>query len=140
MCKIVEDESPPILKAMRKDPRSEAPLAIASKWLRSCLEKHGSCKLPIVYQKQPKRLINVGNEAQNPFLVDSPRLLVLVHPVALSQLLLGGEPLTELTKNTMDRLRQGFPLDEFDPTIRDAIIVTRALGILYIWIDALCIV
>ena len=36
-------------------------------------------------------------------------------------------------------LRNGIPLNKFDPTIRDAILVTRALEITYIWIDALCI-
>ena len=37
-------------------------------------------------------------------------------------------------------LRNGVPLNAFDPTIRDAILVTRALEITYIWIDALCII
>jgi hypothetical protein len=31
------------------------------------------------------------------------------------------------------------PLSKFDPAVQDAILVTRALGISYIWIDALCI-
>jgi len=31
------------------------------------------------------------------------------------------------------------PVDKFDPAIRDAILVSRALEIHYIWIDALCI-
>jgi hypothetical protein len=30
-------------------------------------------------------------------------------------------------------------LDKFDATIRDAILVTRALGLTYLWINALCI-
>jgi hypothetical protein len=45
-----------------------------------------------------------------------------------------------LTKQTMGELRNGtIPLKDFDPAIRDAIVVTRALNITYIWVDALCI-
>jgi hypothetical protein len=33
----------------------------------------------------------------------------------------------------------GVPVDEFPATIRDAIIITRALDIKYLWVDALCI-
>ncbi len=46
----------------------------------------------------------------------------------------------KLTTKTIDMLRDGISLNKFDPTIRDAILVTRALEITYIWIDALCII
>jgi len=45
----------------------------------------------------------------------------------------------KLTNDTMNTLKNGIPLINFDATIQDAILVTRALGISYIWIDALCI-
>src|SRR5271168_4288334 len=70
-CKIKEDDSPPILKTIEKDPCSKASLAIASGWLRDCLKNHDSCKPPTEFQKPPKRLINVGNETRNPFLVET---------------------------------------------------------------------
>ena len=46
----------------------------------------------------------------------------------------------KLTTGNINMLRNGIPLNKFDPTIRDAILVTRALEIMYIWIDALCII
>lgn len=45
----------------------------------------------------------------------------------------------KLTNDTMNALKNGIPLTNFDATIQDAVLVTRALGISYIWIDALCI-
>jgi hypothetical protein len=52
----------------------------------------------------------------------------------------GEGPSMKLTTDTMNMLRNGIPLNKFDPTIQDAILVTRALEITYIWIDALCII
>ncbi|KAH7370256.1 hypothetical protein BKA65DRAFT_350030, partial [Rhexocercosporidium sp. MPI-PUGE-AT-0058] len=45
----------------------------------------------------------------------------------------------KLTNDTINALKNGIPLGDFNATIRDAVVVTRALGISYIWIDALCI-
>jgi hypothetical protein len=52
----------------------------------------------------------------------------------------GEEPSLKLTIDTINILRNRIPLDKFDPIIRDAVLVTRALGITYIWIDTLCII
>ena len=124
---------------MEKDPCSNACLAIASGWLRDCLKSHSSCNPPTEFQKPPKRLINVGSETQNPFLVETSSGSQQLKWLSLSYCW-GEEPSMKLTTDTMNRLRSGIPLDEFDPTIQDAIWVTRALEITYIWIDALCII
>ncbi|KAF2670488.1 HET-domain-containing protein, partial [Microthyrium microscopicum] len=46
-------------------------------------------------------------------------------------------PLT--TKATLESRKRGFPVAELAQTFQDAIFVTRALGIRYLWIDSLCI-
>lgn len=129
---------PPILKTMEKDPNSTASFAIASSWLRNCLENHDSCKPPAEFQKSPKRLIDVGNETRDPFLVDISPGSRQIKWLSLSYCW-GEKQEVKLTKDTMCRLRSGIPLKELDRTIQDAIVVTRALGISYIWIDSLCI-
>ena len=128
---------------IEKNPSSRATVAIASSWLRNCPENHSSCNPPPGSHKPLKRLINGGNETQKPFLVNTSSasrnfqwLLSLSHR--------WGEPpikaWTELIEITEDRLKNGIDLDKFDHTIRDAIVVARALDISYVWIDSLCIV
>lgn len=103
------------------------------------MKNHDSCKPPAEFQMSPKRLINVGNETRNPFLVETFPGSQQVKWLSLSYCWGENRPM-KLTKHTMKKLKNGIPLIEFDPTIRDAILVTRALEIMYIWIDALCII
>lgn len=124
---------------MEKDPASKRSLGVASRWLKNCVESHSSCRPPTELQKPPRRLIHVGNETQNPFLVETFPDLQHVEWLSLSYCW-GGEPSMKLTNETMNGLKNGIPLNGFDATIQDAVLVTRALGISYIWIDALCII
>jgi hypothetical protein len=123
---------------MEKDPVSKKSFGIASCWLKNCLESHSSCRPPTEFQKPPRRLIHVGNKTQNPFLVETFPDLQHVEWLSLSYCW-GGQPSEKLTNDTMNELKNGKPLTAFDATIQDAVLVTRALGISYIWIDALCI-
>jgi len=134
-----EDVSLPILKKLDKDSSSKRSLDFASSYLRNCLENHGSCNRSLDSWNPPKRLINVGSQTRDPFLVEIPPALRKVEWLSLSYFW-GEEPSMKLTKGTINTLRNGIALSRLDPTIRDAIFVTRALGIPYIWIDALCIV
>tara|TARA_R110002003_G_scaffold572_10_gene20540 strand:- start:2268 stop:2927 length:660 start_codon:yes stop_codon:yes gene_type:complete len=44
------------------------------------------------------------------------------------------------TQDNIDRRRGGFSLSELPMTFQDAVKVTRELGVLYLWIDSLCII
>jgi hypothetical protein len=123
---------------MEKDPASKRSFEIASRWLKNCAENHSACRPPTEFQKPPKRLIHVGNKTQNPFLVETFPDLQHVEWLSLSYCW-GGKPSMKLTNDTMNMLKNGISLTNFDATIQDAVLVTRALGISYIWIDALCI-
>lgn len=58
---------------------------------------------------------------------------------ALSYCWGGPQPLTTLRCNISERMA-GIEIDTLPATLRDAVLVTRRLGIPYLWIDALCIV
>ena len=131
---IQGDEKNPlgILREMHRDPASESSLRIAASWLANCFHNHARCSPTVPgCQILPKRLLNVGDENKDPFLVEPA---ADSHPgewVALSYCW-GGEPSMRLTKENIGRLKQGIALNRFDATIRDAILVTRALGITYL--------
>jgi hypothetical protein len=128
-----------ILRKMSKDLGSHTTLEIASGWLDNCSKTHANCSRPVNGAHDlPKRVLNVGDESTNPFLVEPTGDSRSGKWAALSYCW-GGESSMKLTKQNKTQLKRGKTLYEFDATIRDAILVTRALGLTYLWIDALCI-
>ncbi|KAI2615401.1 HET-domain-containing protein [Hypoxylon sp. NC1633] len=124
-----------LAKSIYNSSGSEECLQLAASLLRDCLDNHRSCSscYPIS-SILPTRIIDV--EAVNPKLVDGNGRHETF--TALSYCW-GGDSHFILTSATEQALREGCPLDQFPATLRDAINVTKALGIRYIWIDALCI-
>lgn len=119
------------------DMGSPAALDFMAFAMRRCLEDHPSCRkrtpdLPDL----PTRVIDVGDSQTPPHLhIGSPakgRWVSLSH-------CWGGQVPYITTKQTLkDRVRE-ILMDDLPATFRDAIVVTRHLGIRYLWIDAICI-
>ncbi|KAF2126497.1 HET-domain-containing protein [Dothidotthia symphoricarpi CBS 119687] len=121
-----------------ENPLSTACLSLAAEWLNTCCSSHADCALEHKRSSYlPKRVIDVGTDTIRPFLyVPSER--IVGSWVALSYCWGGASSFT-LTQSRLTEFQCGFPLEDFPNTIRDAIIVTRALGQRYLWVDALCI-
>lgn len=92
--------------------------------------------------KLPKRVISVGSETNDDIYVfehdDSAQQIKELY-IALSHCWGETQHLIS-TKDTLDRWKQKIPFNYFPKTFQDAIIISRNLGIKYIWIDSLCIV
>jgi hypothetical protein len=138
MFQIKEDASPPISRLLNKDPTSKEAFGIVAQWMNNCMKSHPNCRPSSELQKPPRRLLHIGNEGQNLFLLETAHTAQRFEWLSLSYCW-GGEPSIKLTESTMSTLQNGIPLTEIDQTIRDAVVVARALSISYIWIDALCI-
>jgi hypothetical protein len=86
----------------------------------------------------PARIIKVGSEKETPVLhitQDAER----GNYIALSYCW-GGNQKTTTTIATLQSRINGLPFEELPQTIKEAIVLTRALGFQYLWVDALCII
>ncbi|KIW93599.1 uncharacterized protein Z519_06204 [Cladophialophora bantiana CBS 173.52] len=114
-------------------------VALASMWLSSCLENH-DCPTPnLTGPSLSTRFLQVGNASRNPHLVEFPSGVSLQPWVALSYRWGKKEPLLKLKKETEGSLKADVDIGDLDATIRDAVTISRGLGIQYLWIDSLCI-
>ncbi|KAF2755674.1 HET-domain-containing protein [Pseudovirgaria hyperparasitica] len=121
-----------------KDPTSG--LKFASACLKECGQHHSECESNF---SAPDRLLAVGNISRDPHLVSlqSRQDNIGVKWAALSYCWGDAvEPMVKLDSDNLSKLEKGVPLEDFDATIRDAIIVTRKLDIPYLWVDSLCII
>ncbi|EXK84511.1 serine/threonine protein kinase [Fusarium oxysporum f. sp. raphani 54005] len=129
---------------------SEQHLQIIRKWLDDCDGNHGGCKFEGVVSL-PTRLIDVGSRG-SPILrlvetadraLDDKRYIALSHRWGDTK---EHPPFCTRFKDPTSRghdlqsFKMALPQDDVPQTFKDAIDVTRRLGIRYLWIDSLCIV
>ena len=122
---------------IQSDPASEGSIALIKEWIHDCDSHHALCKRsPSAIL--PSRVIDVGSIQDN----REPRLILSEgrsgEYIALTHVWGGLVPIRTTTKTLSDHLSQ-LSLSTLPPSFRDAVIVSRKLGIRYLWIDALCI-
>ncbi|CAI6342437.1 unnamed protein product [Periconia digitata] len=105
-------------------------------WLNDCVHGHTQCKSKSS-NEQPRRLVNIADE--NMKLVMTDTLPNLPHYATLSYCW-GKKDFVRLTRETMTSFLECIPNEELPKTFKDAVLITKTLGLEYIWIDALCII
>jgi hypothetical protein len=106
-------------------------------WIKTCQESHQRCR-KYVETKLPIRLIDVGSSETLPKLRRSGPS-ELGKYLALSYCW-GGAQTAQATTINLPEYENAIPMLSLPQTIRDAVQVTRQLGIKYLWVDSLCIV
>ena len=101
---------------------SEQCLSLVREWMDWCETHHRSCKERIDGLQSPARLIDLQEDAH---LIDATGEEVFV---ALSYSW-GGESALMLTEDTEKQLRRKLPPEALPPTMRDAVFITKYLGI-----------
>ncbi|KAI0480679.1 heterokaryon incompatibility protein-domain-containing protein [Xylariaceae sp. FL0804] len=102
-------------------------------WIKTCEENH-PCR-PKGPTKLPTRVLKIANDKVCVAMMKDKEALY----ATLSHRWGERETFSLTTKN-MDSMADDIPWAEIPRTYREAINITRELGIAYIWIDSLCIV
>lgn len=120
------------------DPRSSFPLQLMDTWIRECVSNHAECR-NFRNEFFPTRVLNVslGNLSNDPFLQVSDgriqdKYLVLSH-------CWGSAPSLTTTTANLEIRKKSIPIESMPANFRDAVWLTRKLGVHHLWIDSLCI-
>ncbi|KAH5428156.1 hypothetical protein HBI46_016540 [Parastagonospora nodorum] len=109
-------------------------MALAKAWLDNCINNHKIC--PSSSQQMPTRVIIVGSEGINPVLYvpedECSSYVALSHCWGDSRIFC-----TKIA--TINQRKEGMLMESLPKTYHDAVVITRKLGIEYLWIDSLCI-
>ncbi|KAK7949228.1 HET-domain-containing protein [Apiospora aurea] len=126
--------------------RSAQQYEIMRAWRDRCDEQHKECypwKRPEDLPPMPTRVIDVGT-ASNPALrlVETSANQLKAKYVALSHCWgqLTDDEKFCATKGKMESIKAHIPFSSLPRSFRDAVTVTRELGIQYLWIDSICII
>jgi hypothetical protein len=114
----------------------------ARKWLMDCISSHKACQRSTADQQfYPPRLLNLGcNTGEALCRLQNCATELPSGPYCTLSHCWGRGQFLNLTTETIDELERGIPVSSLSRTFQDAIVVTKELGVRYLWIDALCII
>ncbi|KFY47627.1 hypothetical protein V496_10526 [Pseudogymnoascus sp. VKM F-4515 (FW-2607)] len=123
-------------------PTFESAVPLIQNWIRRCDLDHSCFKHSLGTPTElPTRVIDVGDSCHDPYLYitqgETGRFAALSHCWGPPQM--SFKRLTTTQANLLEHC-EGIALDKFPRTFRDAINISRDLGLRYIWIDTLCII
>ncbi|KAI1779330.1 HET-domain-containing protein [Hypoxylon cercidicola] len=118
-------------------PNSEKSFNYLKNCLKTCVETDDECRQDL--SSPPRRLLRIGSPGDSVVsLYETPA--TFREPYVALSYCWGKKVTLRTTRENIQSLMKGFDLAELPATIRDAIHITRKLGLKYIWIDALCII
>jgi hypothetical protein len=131
-------------RPLNRSPGSRESLRKAKSWLENCLARHDHSRELRESQSRnlmPTRVIHVGSADSDTVCVEDKGKQEVGAYAALSYCW-GEKAQNNLTttRNTLSERQKGIAFDQLPKTIQDAITTTRALGLKYLWVDALCII
>ncbi|EXF75137.1 heterokaryon incompatibility protein [Colletotrichum fioriniae PJ7] len=125
-------------------PGGKTHLQILAKWIKSC---DSTRHLPERSGFVPTRLLSVGDDRStrvrlvSDFGKENPPVLyvALSHQWGVDTMVAGKFATTTIDNIRLISAKEGVEDASLPQTFRDAVIITRKLGVKYLWIDSLCI-
>jgi hypothetical protein len=119
-------------------------LHIAKEWLNVCVSGHASCRSEARRGRwYPTRLLDLGELAQDGLtslrLITTKSHSLEEHYTTLSHRW-GQAKFLQLTRHNLQEFHRSIPIAELPQTFREAILVSKALQVRYLWLDSLCII
>ncbi|KAL6799878.1 heterokaryon incompatibility domain-containing protein [Trichoderma sp. SZMC 28012] len=142
-------EIPPILRLASENIDNEIGMLMQTtiRWIDNCSQNHEKCQriqsLKETSNIVPTRLIDVQfSDKGTAKLVDTKELPSDIKPtyLILSYCWGMGNQKAKTTRSNLRQRKHQIMICDLPKTIRDAIRVTRAMGLQYLWVDALCII
>ncbi|KAK2752916.1 tol-like protein [Colletotrichum kahawae] len=125
-------------------PGSSQQFNLLGQWVQLCNTRHQCLQTNTRPSGQiPTRLLHVGTASEPSLhLIETRDEKVNGHYVALSHCwgVLNKEQRVCTYAGNIETFKQVIPFESLPSTFRDAVTVTRELGVSYLWIDSLCII
>jgi hypothetical protein len=118
---------------------SESSIALVHLWIDQCASNHAHGNPMSSGQWIPSRLISVGSAGEEYLRICTRDDIPAGRGYMTLSHCWGKLNILKLTVENLGRLLKSIPFTELPKTFQDAISITRALGIQYLWIDSLCI-
>lgn len=115
---------------------STASFDLASYWLQNCLQNHSRCKTT-TQGWYPTRLLDLSSSLVRLIKTSTEKPQ---GPYATMSHCWGRQKFVVLTAENLCQFEHGIEVRQFPPNFRDAITVTKRLGLQYLWIDCFCII
>jgi hypothetical protein len=152
-----------VTRPLAEDPRSEKTLKLIKKWIKACVDGHENCQIGYTREEiqfageaddegarlkakytegkseLPTRVIDVEAFEDGVRLVETKSVGGRGCYIALSHVWGKSQHLTTETATYKDRLTS-ILLSTLPKTFKDAVVITRRLGVRYLWIDSLCVI
>jgi hypothetical protein len=132
MIQPVLQQTPPLTI----DSKSDQCFSFIKERLENCRTHHSSC-IQGNALSLPKRILFVGKPDEEPTLHDTE--YIEGRYAILSYCWGNSKNLLKTTSTSLDTHKNGISLAQLPKTIRDAVDITRELGIDFLWVDSLCI-
>ena len=128
------------MKELNVNPLSSEVLSDIKAWFTTCATNHPECGPASTSSRLPTRVLDVGFGTQaNTTRLKETEINEQGAYVALSHCW-GTSTILKTTNETILAHMDNIEWHALSKTFQDAVIISRALGIQYLWIDSLCIV